>query len=90
MKSKNIMINILLIGIAFSMVILIVTLQIRMKALEQEQELLEKLVEDYRLTVQEMEYEMNLPREDYIEKYAREVLGYHKYSDIIFKEEIDE
>jgi cell division protein FtsB len=32
-----------------------------------------------------MEHELLLPKEDYIEKYAREVLGYYKYSDLIFQ-----
>ena len=31
-----------------------------------------------------MEYDLSLPKEDYIEKYAREVLGYHKNGELVF------
>ncbi len=76
-------------GTVLVMLILILSIQIRIRTLEKERDQLEKEVEDYRLTVEEMEYDFNLPRSAYIEKYAREVLGYHKYSDIIIEEESD-
>lgn len=76
--------------VALVMIVLIVSLQIRIRQLEAEKSVLEKELEDYRLTVEEMEYDLDLPKEAYIEKYAREVLGYHKYSDTIIKYESDE
>ena len=90
MKNKS---QIIKIGFGLALlivVILLISLQIQIKELEQEKEALQKTIEDYRLIVEEMEYDLNLPREDYIEKYAREKLGYHKYSDIIIKEATDE
>lgn len=89
MKSKKIFLQIEFGTIILAMCILIISLQIRIRKLEGEKSLLEKEVEDYRITVEEMAYDYELPREDYIEKYAREVLGYHKYRDTIIKEESD-
>ncbi len=77
-------------GTVLIMLVLIFILQIRISALEKEKIELAEQAADQRLTVAEMEYSLDLPREDYIEKYAREVLGYHKYSDIVIKEEADE
>ncbi len=90
MKHKSLMVKIGFGGVVFVMLILIVSLQLRIHSLENEKNELEQKVEDHRLTVEEMEYDLDLPREEYIEKYAREVLGYHKYSDIILREESDE
>ncbi len=72
------------------MMILIISLQVRIDKLEEEKAVLERAVQDHRLTVEEMEYDLDLSMEEYIEKYARGVLGYHKYSDIIIKEATDE
>ena len=76
--------------ISILVIVLIISLRIRIKELETEKELLQKTIDDHRLTVEEMEYDLDLPKNDYIEKYAREILGYHKYSDIIIKEASDE
>ncbi len=89
MKSKKLFLQIGFVAAILVMCILIISLQIRIRELEEEKSLLEKEVEDYRITVGEMAYDYNLPREDYIEKYAREVLGYHKFSDTLIKEETD-
>jgi cell division protein FtsB len=89
MKSKKIFLKIIFGFAILIMCILIISLQIRIRKLEREKSSLEKEVEDYRITVEEMAYDYEIPREDYIEKYAREVLGYHKYSDTIIKEESD-
>lgn len=90
MKNKNQLIKFSLGLVSIIVLILIISLQIRIHELENEKEQLEKNINDYRLIVEEMEYDLDLPRDDYIEKYAREVLGYHKYSDIIIKEASDE
>ncbi len=90
MKHKGLILKIGFFGAVFVMLILLLVLQVQIKSLEKEKNSLEKEVEDYRLTVEEMEYLLDLPREDYIERYAREILGYHKYSDIVIKEETDE
>ena len=88
-QNKKLLLKIVF-GIAVSvMLILIVSLQLRIQLLEEEKVIMEDRLTDYRIIVEEMEYNMNLPREEYIEKYAREVLGYHKFSDIIIKSESD-
>ena len=53
-------------------IVLIISLRIRIKELETEKELLQKTIDDYRLTVAEMEYDLNLPKKDYIEKMCEE------------------
>ncbi len=90
MKNKDLIYKISFGGTVLIMVILIISLQMRIRTLEKEKEALERVVEDHRLTVGEMEYDLELSKEEYIEKYAREVLGYHKYSDVIIKEDTDE
>ena len=87
-KSKIAKINFVIILVA--VFILIISLRIRIKELETEKEMLQKTIDDYRLIVDEMEYDLDLSKNDYIEKYAREVLGYHKYSDTIIKEASDD
>ena len=57
-----------------------------MNTLQKEKEQLAEIVDDYKIAIEEMEHELLLPKQDYIEKYAREVLGYHKHSDLIFEE----
>ncbi len=75
---------------AVCMIVVIVSLQIQIQKLEKEKLALESELQDYRLTVEEIEYDIDLPREVYIEKYAKDVLGYHKFSDIIIKNGKDE
>ncbi len=57
-----------------------------MRALQQERDELLEIADNYKTSISDMEHELLLPKEEYIAKYAREVLGYYKYSDIIFKE----
>ena len=57
-----------------------------MNTLKKERDELSQTVDAYKTSITEMEHELLLPKEEYIEKYAREVLGYHKSSDIIFME----
>lgn len=78
--------RIALIGAFCIVVIYIISLQFQMRSLQKERDALKEVVDDYKIAIAEMEHELLLPKEEYIEKYAREVLGYHKYSDIIFKE----
>jgi cell division protein FtsB len=56
-----------------------------MRALQQERDELLEIADNYKTSISDMEHELLLPKEEYIAKYAREVLGYYKYSDIIFK-----
>ena len=58
----------------------------QLRTLVKERDELKEVVDDYKISIAEMELELELPKQEYIEKYAREVLGYHKHSDIIFEE----
>ena len=57
-----------------------------MKSLQKELDEWIVITDNYKTSISDMEQELLLPKEEYIAKYAREVLGYYKYSDIIFKE----
>ena len=65
-----------------------VSLQLQLNKLQKEKTELSEIVDTYKTSISDMERELLLPKEEYIAKYAREVLGYYKYSDIIFKEKI--
>lgn len=86
MKKKRLFFRITCICVACFVLIYIVTLQIQLRSLTKERDSLKEIADDYQLAIAEMEHELLLPKEEYIAKYAREVLGYHKHSDIIFKE----
>lgn len=85
MKAKtSTFVKIALGGITFILLIAIISLYIRLGRLEKEKDSLSDLIEEYQKSIEEMEYDLSLPKEDYIEKYAREVLGYHKNGEIVF------
>ena len=65
--------------------IYMISLQLQMTALQKERDELLQIADNYKTSISDMEHELLLPKEEYIAKYAREVLGYYKYSDIIFK-----
>ena len=71
-------------GIALVLFIAIISLYVNLKNLEKEKNSLSVLIEEYQKSIVEMEYDLSLPKEDYIEKYAREVLGYHKNGELVF------
>ena len=86
MKKSKLLIKItIFVAIAF-VAVYIISLQVQMRTLTKERDELKEIVDDYKIAIAEMELELELPKEEYIEKYAREVLGYHKHSDIIFEE----
>ena len=66
--------------------IYMISLQLQMKSLQKELNEWIVITDNYKTSISDMEQELLLPKEEYIAKYAREVLGYYKYSDIIFKE----
>ena len=77
-----------LFGAILIIMIYMISLQLQMKTLKKERDELADIVDAYKTSISDMEHELLLPKEEYIAKYAREVLGYYKYSDIIFKEKI--
>lgn len=69
---------------ALLLIIAIISLYVKLGNLEKERDQLSAALDEYRKSIEKMEYDLTLPKEDYIEKYAREVLGYHKNGEIIF------
>ena len=86
MKNKTGLFSKLLIAflLVFSL-ITIISLQTRLSELKEQKAELSVELERYSEDVAEMRYELSLTKEEYIEKYAREVLGYHKNGEIVFK-----
>ena len=85
-KKSKLLIRFSLLGIILVVMIYMISLQLQMNVLQKERDELAEVVDNYRTAISDMEHELLLPKEEYIAKYAREVLGYYKYSDIIFKE----
>ena len=86
MKKKTGVFSKLLIAflLVFSL-ITIITLQTQLTDLKERRAELSKQIDEYSENVERMRYDLSLSREEYIEKYAREVLGYHKNGEIVFK-----
>ncbi len=74
---------------ALILLISIISLYVKLDNLKEEKNDLTALLEEYQQSIEEMEYDLSLPKEDYIEKYAREVLGYHKSGELVFLDESD-
>ena len=86
-KSKMLARFVFLAALLF-MVIYLISLQLQLNKLKAERNELAEIVDTYKTSIADMERELLLPKEEYMAKYAREVLGYFRYSDIIFKEKI--
>ena len=85
MKVKtNNFIKIALGGMDLVLFIAIISLYVILKKKKKKKNSLSVLIEEYQKSIEEMEYDLSLPKEDYIEKYAREVLGYHKNGELVF------
>lgn len=65
--------------------ITVITLRIKLNELKEQKAELEVQLAEYSEKTEKLQYELSLSDEEYIEKYAREVLGYHKNGEIIFK-----
>jgi len=78
--------RLILLGVLLFILIYLISLQIQLNKLEKERDELAEIADAYKISIADMERELLLPKEEYIAKYAREVLGYYRYSDIIFKE----
>ena len=87
-KSK-LMTKFILLAIVLFVVIYFVSLQIQLNRLEKERDELAGIVDTYKISIADMERELLLPKEEYIAKFAREVLHQYRYSDIIFKEKTE-
>lgn len=83
---KNTLLKIILTMSSFALAIAMITVQIKTNELKKEQEQLFELLESYQNTIKNMENDLTLPRDEYIEKYLREALDYHRSDEIIFRE----
>lgn len=84
-KQKNIISKVVVIVITVFLVIIISILQSQINELKDERDELQKIVKQYSDIVDELNYDKELSAKDYIEKYAREELGFHKSGEIVFK-----
>lgn len=90
MKQKlNLFVKVALVIFVVFSVITVMTLRSKLDDLRKQKTELEAEVEKYAEEVEKMRYDLSLPAEEYIEKYAREVLGYHKSGEIVFRNEGD-
>lgn len=85
-KKSKLLLRFSLLAAILIIIVYMISLQLQMKSLQKERDEWAEIVDSYKTSISDMEHELKLPKEEYIAKYAREVLGYYKYSDIIFKE----
>ena len=85
-KKSKLWIRFIFLGILLFILIYMISLQLQLNKLQKERNELANIVDTYKTSIADMERELQLPKEEYFAKYAREVLGYYRYSDIIFKE----
>lgn len=84
-KQKSILSKVVLMVIAVFLIIVMSILQSQINELKEERDELQKVVKQYSDIVEELNYDRELSTKDYIEKYAREELGFHKSGEIVFK-----
>ena len=65
---------------------IIIVLSSQIKELNRAHDELRAALEQQQDIVDELNYEFTLSERDYIEKYAREKLGFHKSGEIVFKD----
>lgn len=87
-KKSKLWIRFIFLAALLFILIYMISLQLQLNKLQKERNELSEIVDTYKTSIADMERELLLPKEEYIAKYAREILGYYKYSDIIFKEKI--
>lgn len=85
-KKSKLWIRFIFLAALLFVLIYMISLQLQLSKLQKERNELSEIADTYKTSIADMERELLLPKEEYIAKYAREVLGYYKYSDIIFKE----
>ncbi len=84
-KRKKILSKIMFFFLALFLIIIISVLRSQIQSLEEARSELAESVKEYSNRVDELKYEGMLSEKEYIEKYAREVLGFHKSGEIVFK-----
>ncbi|MBE6665377.1 MAG: hypothetical protein E7603_04015 [Ruminococcaceae bacterium] len=85
-KKSKLLVKFSLLAAILVIMIYMIALQVQISVLQQERDELLEITDNYKTSISDMEHELLLPKEEYIAKYAREILGFYKYSDIIFKQ----
>lgn len=85
-KKKNFFPTIIVAVIVVFLAIIIIVLQSQINALNTQYAELSAELKSHQDIVDELNYEFTLSEKEYIEKYAREKLGFHKTGEIVFKD----
>jgi cell division protein FtsB len=85
-KKKNFFPIIIVSIIVIFLTVIIVVLQSQINSLDEQYKELVSEVKQHQDIVDELNYEFTLTEKEYIEKYAREKLGFHKTGEIVFKD----
>ena len=87
MKKKKIFFPAIIVSVlAVFLAVIIIVLQVQISELRREYGELNEALEKQQDIVDELNYEFTLSEKDYIEKYAREKLGFHKSGELVFKD----
>lgn len=85
-KKKNLFPTIIVAVIVVFLAIIIIVLQSQINTLNTQYAALKDELKAHQDIVDELNYEFTLSEKEYIEKYAREKLGFHKTGEIVFKD----
>ena len=85
-KKKNFFPAIIVAAIVIFLTVIIIVLQSQINALNRQYDEIKAELEQHQDLVDELNYEFTLSEKEYIEKYAREKLGFHKTGEIVFKD----
>jgi cell division protein FtsB len=87
MKNKKIFFPAIIFAVlVIFLAVIIIVLSSQIKELNRAHDELRAALEQQQDIVDELNYEFTLSERDYIEKYAREKLGFHKSGEIVFKD----
>ena len=87
MKKKKIFFPAIIVAVlAVFLAVVIIVLRSQINELNRKHGELRDALEQQQDIVDELNYEFTLSEKDYIEKYAREKLGFHKSGEIVFKD----
>ncbi|MCR5458171.1 MAG: septum formation initiator family protein [Clostridiales bacterium] len=83
-KKTQLIIKIALAVFSVFLLVSVVVLKIQVDELEKQKNELTAVAEKNKEELEELKYKLTLSEIEYIERYAREELGYHKTGEIVF------
>ena len=83
-KKTQLIIKIALAVFSVFLLVSVVVLKIQVDELEKQKNELTAIAEKNKEELEELKYKLTLSEMEYIERYAREELGYHKAGEIVF------